>query len=159
MLRSRKYLNSYQLTHLKRRWMEPNSEPRSRSRDTTQQTESLNLITNLEYNIKMEFIEIYHKESDRTITIPELDLHPEEEMEDFLQRERPLVIRAMAVALTLMIEFGTDTMPCFIVKDSDSVFNVHREEAVYSVDRCIEYFEEIEDYEKCIKLTKLKEEL
>jgi hypothetical protein len=159
MLRSRKYLNSYQLTHLKRRWMEPNSEPRSRSRDTTQQTGSLNLITNLEYNIKMEFIEIYHKESDRTITIPELDLHPEEEMEDFLQRERPLVIRAMAVALTLMIEFGTDTMPCFIVKDTDSVFNVHRTDAVYSVDRCIEYFEEIEDYEKCIKLTKLKEEL
>jgi hypothetical protein len=30
----------------------------------------------------MEFIEIYHKESDRTITIPELDLHPEEEMEE-----------------------------------------------------------------------------
>ena len=107
----------------------------------------------------MEFIEIYHKESDRTITIPELDLHPEEEMEDFLQRERPLVIRAMAVALTLMIEFGTDTMPCFIVKDTDSVFNVHRTDAVYSVDRCIEYFEEIEYYEKCIKLTKLKEEL
>ncbi|CAB4175134.1 hypothetical protein UFOVP972_116 [uncultured Caudovirales phage] len=107
----------------------------------------------------MEFIETYHQESDQTIPIPELEIHPGEEMEDFLQRERPLVIRAMAVALTLMIEFDTDTMPCFVIKDTNSVFNVHRTEAVYSVDRCIEYFEEIEDYEKCIKLTKLKEEL
>jgi len=107
----------------------------------------------------MEFIETYHEEAGRAFTIPELATQPGEEMEGFLQRERPNVIRSMAVALTLMIEMDLTTAPCFTVKDTEMVFNVHRAEAVYSVDQCIEYFEEIEDYEKCIKLTKLKEEL
>jgi hypothetical protein len=107
----------------------------------------------------MEFIETYHEEANRAFTIPELEIQPGEEMEDFLQRERPTVIRAMAVALTLMIEMDLTTAPCFTVKDTEMIFNVHRTEAVYSVDQCIEYFKEIEDYEKCIKLTKLKEEL
>lgn len=107
----------------------------------------------------MEFIETYHEESDRSFPIPELTIQPGEEMEDFLQRERPNVIKAMAVALTLMIELETRTMPCFTVKDTDMVFNVHRAEAVYSVDQCIEYFTETEEYEKCVKLNQLKQKL
>ena len=120
---------------------------------------SLNLIGTKEYKNKMEFIETYHEEADRVFTIPELAIRSGEEIEDFLQRERDHVIKAMAVALTLMIEMDLTLAPCFSVKDTETIFNVHRAEAAYSIDQCIEYFEEIEDYEKCITLTKLKEEL
>lgn len=107
----------------------------------------------------MEFVEEYHQETQRSFPIPELEFQAGEEIEDFLERKRPEVIRAMAVASTLLVEFGAESIPCFAIKDTDMVFNVHREEAAHTIDRCIEYFTEIEDYEKCIKLTELKSRL
>lgn len=107
----------------------------------------------------MNFIETYHKESDETFIIPEFEFEPGEEIDDFLQRQRPDVIAAMSVALTVMIEKGKEQVPCFAIKDTDLIFNVGIEDAEYSIDRCIEYYTEIEDYEKCAKLLNLKSKL
>jgi hypothetical protein len=107
----------------------------------------------------MNFIDYYHEELEVGIPIPELELEEDESMDEFLIRQRPEISKAIAYAVTLLVDLKADIMPCFAVKDTDLVFNVNRDEAAYSVDRCIEYFEEVEDYEKCILLTNIKTKL
>jgi len=107
----------------------------------------------------MTFIEEYHEELDVMVPIPELELSTDEPMEEFLIRERGNIARAIAAAVELLVKFDVETMPCFAVKGTDIIFNTNRAEAVYSVDQCIQYFLEIEDYEKCARLTNIKSKL
>ncbi len=107
----------------------------------------------------MTFIEQYNEELDKTLSIPELELGTDETMEDFLSRERGNISRAIAVAIELMVELETSVMPCFTVKETNIIFNINRSDAIYSVDQCIEYFSDIEDYEKCARLLNLKSKL
>jgi hypothetical protein len=107
----------------------------------------------------MEFIEEYHEELDVMVPIPELALEAGETMEEFLVRERGNISRAISAAVELIVKFSVDSMPCFAIKDTDLIFNTNRAEASYSVDQCIEYFSEIEDYEKCARLLNLKSKL
>lgn len=107
----------------------------------------------------MTFIEEYHEELDVMVPIPVLALKAGETMEEFSIRERDTISRAIAAAVELIVKFDVETMPCFAIKDTDVIFNTNRTEAVYSVDQCIQYFSEIEDYEKCARLLNLKSKL
>lgn len=107
----------------------------------------------------MTFIEEYHEELDVMVPIPELVIKTGETMEEFSTRERDNISRAIAAAIELIVKFDVETMPCFAIKDTDVIFNTNRAEAVYSVDQCIQYFSEIEDYEKCARLLNLKSKL
>ena len=107
----------------------------------------------------MQFIEEYHEELDVMVPIPVLALKAGETMEEFSIRERDTISRAIAAAVELIVKFDVETMPCFAIKDTDVIFNTNRTEAVYSVDQCIQYFSEIEDYEKCARLLNLKSKL
>ena len=107
----------------------------------------------------MTFIEEYHEELEVMVPIPELALEAGETMEEFSIRERGNISRAIAAAVELIVKFDVETMPCFSIKDTDVIFNTNRTEAVYSVDQCIQYFSEIEDYEKCARLLNLKSKL
>ena len=107
----------------------------------------------------MQFIEEYHEELDVMVPIPVLALKAGETMEEFSIRERDTISRAIAAAVELIVKFDVETMPCFAIKDTDVIFNTNRTEAVYSVDQCIQYFLEIEDYEKCARLTNIKSKL
>jgi hypothetical protein len=107
----------------------------------------------------MKFIEEYDEVSDTTFIIPEFEITGSTDIQEYVDSNRDPVTRAIAAAVDLMVEFGVDTVPCFAIKDTDIVFKIHRTEAVYSVDQCIQYFLEIEDYEKCARLTNLKSKL
>ena len=109
--------------------------------------------------MKVNFIEVHNTELDCMLPIPEIELELGETMDGLAVRCRPTISRAIAAAVDLMVGFNTDTMPCFSVKDTDVIFSINRKDAVYSVDQCIKYFEEIEDYEKCIRLTQVKSKL
>jgi hypothetical protein len=91
--------------------------------------------------------------------IPELAMVDDETTEEFADRERDSISRALAIALTLMVEMDLNVVPTFAVAGLDVVFSLDRDEAPDSLDRCIHYFTEIEDYEKCAKLIKLKPRL
>lgn len=109
--------------------------------------------------MNVTFIEAHNAELDCMLPIPEIELELGETMDDLAIRCRPVISRAIAAAVDLLVEFGIDTMPCFSVKDTDVIFNINRKDAVYSVDQCIKYFEEIEDYEICERLTQVKSKL
>jgi hypothetical protein len=107
----------------------------------------------------MKFIEEYNEKLGMTLPIPELELSADETMEDFLVRERGNISKAIAAAIDLMVQFEIDSMPCFAVKGTEIVFNISREDAPYSLDQCIQYFLEMEDYEKCARLAIVKSKL
>ena len=107
----------------------------------------------------MEFIEEYHEELGTNIPIPELEMLAEENHEDFLVRNTLVISKAILAALTIMVEFNLQRVPCFAVKDGDMIFNLDRESAVVALDNCIANFTESEDYEMCQKLMDLKAKL
>lgn len=105
-----------------------------------------------------EFIQ-YRNEDGQEFVIPELAMLDEETTEDFLGRERDTISRAVALAAMLLVEFDLKVVPTFAVEGLEVVFSLNRDEAVYSVDQCIAYFTEIEEYETCDKLLKLKSKI
>ena len=107
----------------------------------------------------MKFIEEYDEDSDTTFLIPEFEITGSTDIQGYVDSNRDLVTRAIAAAIDLMVAFEIDTVPCFAIKGTDIIFKLNRSEAVYSVDQCIQYFSEIEDYEKCAKLVNLKSKL
>jgi hypothetical protein len=107
----------------------------------------------------LSFIEEYHDDLKAFVPIPELQLEEGESVEDLLVRMRPTISRAIAAAVTMLVEFKVDTMPCFAIESTDFIFNIGREESADAIDNCIQYFEEIEDYEVCAKLTNIKSRL
>ena len=107
----------------------------------------------------MTFVEEYHEESGQTFTIPEFEFEEGEEIDGFLARQRPAIIRALSVSIELIVDLELDSIPVFTVRETGLIFNLDREAAEQSLDNCIEYFQEIEDYEKCARLLTLKSRL
>jgi hypothetical protein len=107
----------------------------------------------------MTFIEEYDADLGHTFTIPELEFEEGEEMDAFTIRQRPAISRAIAVAIENLVSLEIEKVPAFAIKDINLVFNLNRGDAVYSVDQCIEYFKEEEEYEKCARLLNLKSKL
>lgn len=105
-----------------------------------------------------EFIQ-YRDEDGQEFVIPELVMLDEETTDDFLDRERDSISRAVALAAMLLVEFDLKVVPTFAVEGLEVVFSLNRDDAAYSVDQCIAYFTEIEDYEKCAKLLNVKSKL
>jgi hypothetical protein len=109
----------------------------------------------------MKFIEEYDEVSGTTFIIPEFEIEIEDatDLQGYVDSNRDLVTKAIAAAADLMVEFELDEIPCFVIKNINTIFKLNRAEAVYSVDQCIQYFLEIEDYEKCARLTNVKSRL
>jgi hypothetical protein len=107
----------------------------------------------------MKFIEEYDEVSGTTFIIPEFEIDDAVDIQEYVASNRGIVTRAIAAAADLMVEFEVDTVPCFAIKGTNLVFKLQRAEAAYSVDQCIQYFLEIEDYEKCARLTNVKSKL
>lgn len=107
----------------------------------------------------MKFIEEYDEVSGTTFIIPEFEIEGATDLQGYVDANRDLVTKAIAAAADLMVEFEIDEIPCFSIKGTGLVFKLNRAEAGYSVDRCIEYFQEIEDYEKCARLLNVKSKL
>jgi hypothetical protein len=101
----------------------------------------------------------YRTDEGREFMIPELKTLKDESTEDFLQREKDPITRAVALAAILLVEFNLTEAPTFTVEGLDAVFRLSRKSAGYSVDQCIGYFTEIEDYEMCDKLLNVKSKL
>jgi hypothetical protein len=58
-----------------------------------------------------------------------------------------------------MIEYELEEIPVFAILETESVFMLDRDSMPTAVDGCIEYYKEIEEYEMCNELLKLKSEL
>jgi hypothetical protein len=101
----------------------------------------------------------YQNEEGREFMIPELKTLDDETTEEFLEREKDSITRAVALAAVLLVEFDLVAAPTFTVEGLDAVFSLSRDSAGFSIDQCIGYFTEIEDYEMCNRLLNLKSRL
>jgi len=102
---------------------------------------------------------IEHEEDGRVFIIPELVMLDNEAVEDFLERKRDPINRAILVAIKLMIKLEMEVVPVFAVEDVEVIFNLSRDEAKENMENYISYFTEIEEYENCRLLLNLKTKL
>lgn len=98
----------------------------------------------------------WDSELGREFTIPELEILEDETSEEFIERHRANIAMAIYMAAKLLIENEYERAPIFAVQGEDVVFYLDKEETDKSVAQCLEYFTEIEDYEKCSELVQLK---
>lgn len=107
----------------------------------------------------MNYIEHYDEELDTVFEIPEFDMSGYRELDDFLAQHEALLQAAVLSALHNAIELGFDLIPVFAVKESDSVVSLARDQFEEKLASCLEYFKQVEEYEICVVLTKLKKKL
>lgn len=105
----------------------------------------------------MNYILQYDEELDLDFEIPELDASIEEILNDTLLSNQHDIRMAMLSALHNGIEMKLDRIPVFAVKDSDFIFVLPKEEYSSQLDKSIAYFSNLEEYETCSDLAKLKE--
>ena len=107
----------------------------------------------------MNYIEHYDQELETVFEIPEFDMNGYQEFDDFLAQNESLLPTALLSALHNAIELKFDLIPVFAVKESDSVVSLARDQFAETIANCLEYFTQVEEYETCILLTKLKNKL
>lgn len=104
----------------------------------------------------MNYYDELDPETGKTYRIPMLEFIGSESAEDFARRHKDSLIRSLAKSIETLIEQDLQRVPIFTIREIDLVFYLDRKELSQSVDQCIEYFTEIEEYEECIKLNDLK---
>jgi hypothetical protein len=104
----------------------------------------------------MNYILQYDAELDLDFEIPELDASLDELLSDLVLNSNHEIRTALAAALSHGIGMGYDHVPVFAVKGSEFIFVLHEEEYGIQLDKCITYFSDIEEYETCAHLQKLK---
>ena len=104
----------------------------------------------------MNYILQYDEELDIDFEIPELESTIEELLTDSVMNNNHEIRVALVSALHHGIEMGYCRVPVFAVKDSDFIFTLFNTEYLEQVDKCITYFSDIEEYEICADLQKLK---
>jgi|LakMenE18May11ns_1017448.scaffolds.fasta_scaffold9526119_3 hypothetical protein len=107
----------------------------------------------------MNYIEQYDEESDYTFEIPELDTAGYATLEEFAESQSAEIYEATLSAIYNAIELDLDWVPVFAVKDSDSVVSLNRDLFRDKLDRCLSYYQSIEEYEICSTIKDLQEQL
>ena len=104
----------------------------------------------------MNYYDELDPETGQTYRIPLLEFLGSGSAEDFATRNKDVLIRSLANAIEILVNQRLQRVPIFTIREADLVFYLDRKELDQSMNQCIEYFTEIEEYEECIKLNNLK---
>jgi hypothetical protein len=74
----------------------------------------------------------------------------------FVQENRAELSEAVLTAITAAVDLGLETVEVFEIEELGVVFSLSREEMNNSLDGCLDYFQSVEEYEKCNKIINLK---
>lgn len=107
----------------------------------------------------MHYIEHYDPELDLAFEIPELDPSEYPDLESFFVGEEHSIRLAAYSALYNALQLGLDQVPTFALKGSHSVVTLVRENYAAQLEKCLEYFAQLEEYEACAELAELKKKL
>lgn len=76
--------------------------------------------------------------------------------EDFVQTNRAEISKAVLSAISFAIDNGLDEVEVFEIEELGVVFSLSRKDMNDSLDGCLDYFQSVEEYEKCNKIINLK---
>jgi hypothetical protein len=74
----------------------------------------------------------------------------------FVQENRAELSTAVLAAVRLAVEQGLDEVEVFEVEELGAVFSLSRKEMSGSLEGCLDYFQSVEEYEKCNEIINLK---
>lgn len=107
----------------------------------------------------MNYIEQYDEESDYTFEIPELDTDGYATLEEFAESQTADIFEATLSAIYNAVELDLDRVPVFAVKGSDIVISLGRAQFRDKLERCLDYYQSIEEYEICSTVKDLQEKI
>ena len=107
----------------------------------------------------MNWTEHYDETSGLTWEIPEIAMDRLHSLEGVDRKLSTEIWTAVLSALYNAIQLGCVEAPVFAVTGSDSVVTLKRADFAEKIERAIEYFAEIEEYEACQCLQELKKNL
>ena len=92
----------------------------------------------------------------RVFKIPEFDIVGWNTIEEWTLANHDQIVEAIANALTEGLPTGIEQVPVFSIKGADIVMLLDRDSFEENIDRCIQHFIEIEDFERCAQLEALR---
>lgn len=107
----------------------------------------------------MDLILHYDPELDLEFEIPELDPTGYANIPSFLEAHEAEVNEAILSALHTAVEMELGHVPTFAVMGVEEVFLIKREEFENQVQRLLPYYSELEEFELCIVLKELENQL
>lgn len=107
----------------------------------------MNLILHYDEDLGLEF------------EIPELDPTGHPDIPSFLEAHEAEVNEAILSALHTAVEMQLDWAPTFAVRGVSEVFAIKQEEFPRQVQRLLEYYSELEEFELCVVLQQLQMQL
>lgn len=107
----------------------------------------------------MNLILHYDESLDLEFEIPEFDPTGHYNIPSFLEAHEAEVNEAILSALHTAVEMELEWAPTFAVRGVEEVFCVKREEFANQVQRLLEYYSELEEFELCIVLQQLQIQL
>ena len=98
-------------------------------------------------------MEYYDEELKRTFDIPFYENVSEDTLfNDFADE----VFESMFNSIKTIVNENLEQVPCMVI--NDTVLSTHKDTLIENLEASMTHYTEIEDYEKCIKLQKLKEQ-
>lgn len=107
----------------------------------------------------MDLILHYDEDLDLEFEIPELDPTGYPDIPSFLAAHEVEVNEATLSAIHNAVDLGIGWAPTFAVKGVSEIFSIQRAEFPRQVQRLIEYYSSLEEFELCVALQELESRL
>ena len=107
----------------------------------------------------MNLILHYDEVLDMEFEIPELDPTGYADIAEFLAAHEAEVNEASLSAIHNAVELDLDQVPAFAVKGVEEIFMIHRSEFQRQVQRLLNYYSGLEEFELCIVLQELEQKI
>jgi hypothetical protein len=107
----------------------------------------------------MKYTEYYREDIDIAFEIPIFDLSGYGSVEEFEEQEEEIFCEALFSGLYNAIQMDLDWIPVFLIDNSDLVLTMEEQYYEEKIDRCLEYFISVENYEYCNILKILKDKI
>lgn len=107
----------------------------------------------------MEYIEHYDEEKDLAFEIPEVSMKNYSSLEELFNEQIGIYHASVLSALYNAIELDLKDVPFISVKELSLIVYLHEREYEEKLEKCLEFFLSVEEYEICSALKKMKSKL
>ena len=107
----------------------------------------------------MEYIEHYDEEKDLAFEIPEVSMKNYSSVEELFSVENGIYNASVLSAIYNAVELDLKDVPLLCIKETSSVIYLHKEQYKEKIEKCLEFFLSVEEYELCSTIEEIKKKL
>ena len=107
----------------------------------------------------MDYIEHYDEEKDLAFEIPEVSMKNYASLEELFSVENGIYNASVLSAIYNAVELKLKDVPLLCIKETSSVIYIHEENYEEKLEKCLEFFLAIEEYELCSTIEIIKKKI